>query len=47
MRCEITEPQTAMVIKFWFLGLLAYPELYCVGQYIINIPEIFQAFTVF
>ena len=29
IRREITKPQTAMVINFWFWGLLAYPELYC------------------
>ena len=29
MRCEITKPQTALVICLWFWGLLAYPELYC------------------
>ena len=29
MRCEITKPQTASVISFWFWGLLAYSELYC------------------
>ena len=28
-RCVITKPRTATVIKLWFWGLLAYPELYC------------------
>ena len=29
IRCVITKPLTATVIKLWFWGLLAYPELYC------------------
>ena len=29
IRCMITKPRTATVIKLWFWGLLAYPELYC------------------
>ena len=29
IRCVITKPRTATVIKLWFWGLLAYPELYC------------------
>ena len=47
IRHKITKLQTAMVISLWFWGLLAYPELYVIGQYTINIPETFQVFTFF
>ena len=44
-----TKLQTAMVISFWFWGLLACPKLYCDWSLdTINFPsENFQLFTVF
>ena len=47
IRREIIKPQTATVISLWFWGLLVCPELIVIiGWYTINIPEIFQVFTV-
>ena len=40
--------QTATVISLWFCGLLACPEqVIGIGHYAINIPKIYQLFTVF
>jgi len=47
MRCEITKLQTAMLISLWFEVCLRILNFIVIGQYTINIPEIFQVFTVF
>ena len=47
IRREITKLQTAMVINLWFEVCLRILNFIVIGQYTINIPEIFQVFTVF
>ena len=44
--CEITKPQTAMVIVCVFKVCLRILNFIVIGQYTINIPEIFQVFRV-
>ena len=44
MRPEKPKAQTATAISLWFCSLLNFTVI---GQYTINIPEIFQVFTVF
>ena len=49
MRREITKPQTATVISFviGFEVCSRVLNFIVIGQYTINIPEIFQVFMVF
>ena len=44
MRREKPKAQTAPAISVWFCSLLNFTVI---GQYTINIPEIFQVFKVF
>ena len=47
-RDEKTKPQTATTMSLWFWVSFACSELYAViGHHTINIPEIFQVFSVF
>ena len=47
MRRKITKLQTAMLISLWFEVCLRILNFIVIGQYTINIPEIFQVFMVF
>ena len=47
IRCEKTKLHARMLISLWFQGQFTCPDLCCVGHNTINIPEIFQVFTVF
>ena len=42
IKCEITKPQERKLFSLWSCGLLASPD-----RNTINIPELFQEFTVF